>query len=70
MTTNESNNITSENKNSIKQHKCPICSKLTSNQEYRPFCSKRCSDIDLGNWFGEKYVIEGITQPIEDDNID
>ena len=43
----------------VKVHKCPICSKLTDNYEYRPFCSKRCSDIDLGNWFTESYIIEG-----------
>ena len=24
--------------------------------KYRPFCSKRCADIDLGNWFNEKYT--------------
>lgn len=23
--------------------------------KYRPFCSKRCADIDLANWFNEKY---------------
>lgn len=23
--------------------------------KYRPFCSKRCADIDLGNWFNEAY---------------
>ena len=43
----------------IKVHKCPICGKLTDSKEYRPFCSKRCADIDLGNWFNEGYVIEG-----------
>ena len=24
--------------------------------KYRPFCSKRCADIDLGNWFNGKYA--------------
>ncbi|MGI9381253.1 MAG: DNA gyrase inhibitor YacG [Methyloligellaceae bacterium] len=24
---------------------------------YRPFCSKRCADVDLGRWLGERYVI-------------
>ena len=33
--------------------------KLTDNAKYRPFCSKRCADIDLGTWFAEGYVIEG-----------
>ena len=38
-----------------KLHKCPICSKQTDNDKYRPFCSKRCADIDLGNWFNGSY---------------
>ncbi|MDD4557064.1 MAG: DNA gyrase inhibitor YacG [Alphaproteobacteria bacterium] len=37
--------------------KCPICHKEQKDAKYKPFCSKRCADIDLGNWFGEKYTI-------------
>ena len=35
--------------------KCPICKKEVTDMKYRPFCSKRCADIDLANWFNEKY---------------
>ena len=35
--------------------KCPICQKEFEDTKYRPFCSKRCADIDLANWFNEKY---------------
>lgn len=35
---------------------CPICKKDTA-QTYRPFCSKRCADIDLGKWFGGDYAV-------------
>ena len=35
--------------------KCPICKKEVTDKKYKPFCSKRCADIDLGNWFNEKY---------------
>ncbi|SMP18564.1 DNA gyrase inhibitor YacG [Shimia sagamensis] len=35
---------------------CPICKKFTV-QSYRPFCSKRCADIDLGKWFGGDYAV-------------
>lgn len=38
--------------------KCPICKK-PSVFKYRPFCSKRCADIDLGHWFKGDYKIEG-----------
>ncbi|MBM7068799.1 DNA gyrase inhibitor YacG [Actibacterium sp. 188UL27-1] len=35
---------------------CPICKKATE-PSYRPFCSKRCADVDLGRWMSEAYVI-------------
>jgi endogenous inhibitor of DNA gyrase (YacG/DUF329 family) len=27
--------------------------------EHRPFCSKRCAEIDLGRWLKGAYVIPG-----------
>lgn len=42
---------------------CPICNKA-SVPEYRPFCSKRCADIDLGRWLRGAYVMPG--QPLDD----
>ena len=41
----------------IKTYKCPICGKLEKAGKFRPFCSKRCADIDLGNWFSESYTV-------------
>jgi endogenous inhibitor of DNA gyrase (YacG/DUF329 family) len=35
---------------------CPICGKPTA-AEYRPFCSRRCADVDLGRWLTESYRI-------------
>ena len=35
---------------------CPICDKK-SNERYRPFCSRRCADVDLGRWLNESYGI-------------
>ena len=39
--------------------KCPRCKKLYTyeNNEFRPFCSKRCKLIDLGDWASEKFKI-------------
>ncbi|MCY3726251.1 MAG: DNA gyrase inhibitor YacG [Paracoccaceae bacterium] len=45
---------------------CPICKKL-SIPEYQPFCSKRCADIDLGNWLDGKYVLSG-NKDLESEN--
>ncbi len=41
---------------SLKARKCPLCAKPMV-QRYRPFCSKRCAQLDLGQWFGEGYKI-------------
>lgn len=35
---------------------CPICSAPTEHA-YRPFCSRRCANLDLGNWLNESYAI-------------
>jgi endogenous inhibitor of DNA gyrase (YacG/DUF329 family) len=37
---------------------CPICRKPRS-EEFSPFCSNRCRDIDLGRWFNEGYAVPG-----------
>lgn len=41
---------------------CPICGKPVK-LETRPFCSKRCADIDLGRWLGESYRIPAEEPP-------
>ena len=38
----------------LKNGKCPICGKA-SVKAYHLFCSKRCADIDLGNWLNEHF---------------
>ncbi len=35
---------------------CPICAKPTD-AAYRPFCSKRCADVDLAKWLGGSYAV-------------
>ena len=37
---------------------CPICGK-PSTQQFHPFCSGRCADIDLNRWLKGAYVIPG-----------
>ncbi len=42
---------------------CPICKK-PSTLDYRPFCSRRCADVDLQRWLTGRYVLDG--DPEED----
>ena len=35
---------------------CPICGKDTR-PDYRPFCSRRCADVDLARWLNGAYAI-------------
>jgi uncharacterized protein len=37
--------------------RCSICGKPTV-ARYRPFCSGRCAQIDLGRWLKESYRVE------------
>ncbi|MEP5731762.1 MAG: DNA gyrase inhibitor YacG [Sulfitobacter sp.] len=34
---------------------CPLCGAAVS-KPYRPFCSRRCSDLDLANWLNGSYA--------------
>jgi uncharacterized protein len=36
---------------------CPICGKPAA-PGHRPFCSKRCRDVDLGRWLRGVYRVE------------
>jgi len=38
---------------------CPICEKRPAAPETRPFCSKRCADVDLSRWLKGSYAIPG-----------
>ena len=40
------------------RRRCPIC-RQPAQQRYRPFCSKRCADVDLGRWIGGDYRVPG-----------
>lgn len=45
---------------------CPLCKKPTDTH-YKPFCSKRCADVDLHRWLSGKYAIEGGEDASEDE---
>jgi endogenous inhibitor of DNA gyrase (YacG/DUF329 family) len=52
----ESKRENRENQNGPSGARCPICGKHRAD-DYRPFCSKRCADVDLGRWLSESYAI-------------
>ncbi len=61
----------------LKGGKCPVCGKAAS-LDMRPFCSKRCADLDLGRWLGGDYRVPTDERPedptaaarAEDDELD
>ena len=44
---------------------CAICGKPVE-ARFKPFCSKRCADVDLNRWLSGSYVIPG-AEITEDD---
>ncbi|PKP83913.1 MAG: DNA gyrase inhibitor YacG [Alphaproteobacteria bacterium HGW-Alphaproteobacteria-2] len=46
--------------------RCPVCSKPAV-ARYRPFCSRRCADVDLGRWLTGAHVVATEETPGEDD---
>jgi endogenous inhibitor of DNA gyrase (YacG/DUF329 family) len=40
---------------------CPICSKPAA-EKFRPFCSRRCANVDLNRWLSGVYAV-----PVKDE---
>ena len=38
------------------RRRCPICGR-PSEDRFRPFCSRRCADVDLARWLGGAYAV-------------
>ena len=38
---------------------CPICGK-PAGQMFRPFCSRRCADVDLHRWLSGAYAVPAV----------
>ena len=51
--------------------RCAVCARPVM-VEFRPFCSRRCADVDLGRWLTGEYRIPGPAQeePENDDELD
>ena len=48
----------------VAKSQCPVCN-AERVEKFRPFCSKRCADLDLGRWFTGSYAIP--TEEIPDE---
>jgi hypothetical protein len=46
--------------------KCPICGR-PAEADRRPFCSKRCADLDLQRWFSGAYAVPAVEDEAEPD---
>ena len=47
--------------------RCPIC-KRPEDATFRPFCCKRCADVDLQRWFTGAYAIPVVENGDPDDD--
>ncbi|MGE0039100.1 MAG: DNA gyrase inhibitor YacG [Xanthobacteraceae bacterium] len=45
---------------------CPICGKAAE-PAFRPFCSKRCADVDLHRWFSGTYAVPAAPDEEDED---
>ena len=52
----------------MSERKCHLCGK-PQDLKYRPFCSKRCADVDLNRWFSGHYAIPAAEEDEPDDEI-
>jgi len=48
------------------RERCPICG-APSEPAYRPFCSRRCADVDLSRWLRGAYAIPAQSADDEED---
>ena len=48
--------------------KCPICQK-PSVEQYKPFCCRRCADVDLSRWFKGTYAVAAVEHEDEEPEV-
>jgi len=52
---------------------CPQCGKpveWSPENRFRPFCSERCKQIDLGAWASEAYRVPVVDNPEDPEGVD
>jgi uncharacterized protein len=48
----------------MSQRKCPVCGR-PAQAAYRPFCSRRCADVDLSRWLSGAYALPAVEDESE-----
>jgi hypothetical protein len=66
MPKDERGNFAVERPSLARPGPCPICGKPAT-PELKPFCSKRCADIDLHRWLSGTYAIPAAAAETEDE---
>ena len=49
---------------------CAICGKPVEDHQYRPFCSRRCADVDLQRWLTGRYAVPAVEDDRDADEPD
>ena len=47
---------------------CVICKRRPVEEALKPFCSKRCADVDLNRWFTESYAVPA-EEPLSEESL-
>ncbi|MBL8564163.1 MAG: DNA gyrase inhibitor YacG [Hyphomicrobiaceae bacterium] len=53
----------------VSSARCSICGRPAV-PEFRPFCSRRCADVDLSRWLGGVYAIPTTDSDADEDGDD
>ena len=56
----ENNKTTNDRKSEERVAKCPACAApaVARNEKAFPFCSPRCSLVDLSKWLSDDYIVQ------------
>lgn len=56
-------------RDAVKEPRCPICGRQ-ADVVLRPFCSKRCADVDLHRWLSGSYRVPAEDEPDDEESPD
>lgn len=55
------------NADPVRRARCPSCGQ-PAEPLFRPFCSRRCKDVDLNRWLSGAYGIPAVENDDEDED--